>query len=217
MSEAHEQDWAAAAEARVLDAAVRLAPQLGWGARLFEAARREAGLEPAVATLLLPGGARDLAALLWRRHDDAALAELAAVDPATLKVRERIRLAVGARVEAAAVDLEAEKKASAWLALPHHAPLAGRLAWATADRLWRWAGDAATDENHYSKRAILAGVLVSTALRRMSSGQEAAAAHLDAQIARVMRFETWKAKLPSPGATALDVAARLGRMRYGAR
>ena len=36
--------------------------------------------------------------------------------------------------------------------------LAGaRLAWRSADRIWRLAGDKATDFNHYSKRTILIG------------------------------------------------------------
>ena len=210
-------DWAEAAEARLLDAAVRLAPELGWGGRLAQAAAREAGLDKATMRLLLPRGAADLAALLWRRHDDRAMAELAAVDAASLKIRERIRTAVTARVEAAAADAEAEKRAAAWAALPHHAPLTLRLAWATADKLWRWAGDVATDENHYTKRAILAGVLLSTSLVRMSGGREAAAAHLDAQIGRVMRFEMWKAGLPKPSEIGDRVAGSLGRLRYGAR
>lgn len=212
-----EHDWAQAAEARLLDAALRLAPQLGWGERLVRAAAREAGLEDAVLRLLLPRGAADLAALLWRRHDARALAELALVDAASLKVRERIRTAVAARVEAAAADGEAEKRAAAWAALPHHAPLTLRLAWATADKLWRWAGDTATDENHYTKRAILAGVLLSTSLVRMSGGRDAAASHLDAQIGRVMRFERWKTGLPKPSEIGDRLAGALGRMRYGAR
>ena len=215
MSDADTTDWADRAEGRALDAAVRLAPTLGWGARLAAAAAREAGLEPATASLLMPNGAGDLAALLWRRHDRGAAAALAEVDAAALKVRERIRRAVEARTEAAMADEAAVRKASAWLALPPHAPLALRLAWATADGLWRWAGDTSTDENHYSKRAILAGLLVSTASARLSGGPQAAARRLDGGLARVMAFETWKARLPKVDGGGL--AAALGRMRYGPR
>ncbi len=211
------QDIAEAVEARVLDAAVELAPQVGWTDRLVAAAAERAGVSEGEARLLLPKGARDLAALLWRRHDDRAMAALASVDVGALKIRERIRMAVEARVEAAAADAEAEKKASPFLAQPRNASLTLRLAWATADRLWRWAGDTATDENHYTKRAILAGVLVSTAVTRLARGREAARAHLDARIDGVMRFEKWKAGLPKPSAVAGDLAARLGRLRYGGR
>lgn len=210
-------DVAEAVEARLLDAAVALAPAVGWNDRLLSAAARRAGVSEGEARLLMPKGARDLAALLWRRHDDQAMAALSAIDPSTLKIRERIRSAVEARVEAAAADGEAEKKASPFLALPGNAALALRLAWATADRLWRWAGDTATDENHYTKRAILSGVILSTAMTRMARGREAAQAHLDARIEDVMRFEKWKAGLPKPSQIGLELAGRLGRLRYGTR
>src|SRR5690606_16979655 len=143
--------WAVAMEQRLLDAALAHAPALGWTAPLVRRAAREVGLTEADAELLLPHGARDLAALLSRRHDERAFELLAGVDPAGLKVRERIARGVGARLEAAAADGEAARRCAAFLALPPQAPLAGRLVWASADRIWRWAGDVATDENHYSK------------------------------------------------------------------
>ena len=210
-------DPVSAAEDRLLDAAVRLAPQLGWGGRLVEAAAREAGVGAGELRLVAPRGAEDLAALLWRRHDAQAAEALAGVDAAALKVRERIRTAVATRVEIAAADGEAERRAAAYLALPTHAPLALRLGWSTADALWRWAGDTATDENHYTKRAILAGVLLSTAAVRAASGGEAATRHLDRAIGAVMRFETLKAQLPRTGPLFQQAAAALGRLRYGAR
>jgi ubiquinone biosynthesis protein COQ9 len=100
------------------------------------------------------------------------------------------------------------------LALPQNAPLAMRLVWSTADHLWRWAGDRSTDENHYSKRAILAAILVSTLAIRLNGGADAARAHLAAQIDRVMAYERWKAKVRA-GDLARDLATALGRLRYG--
>jgi ubiquinone biosynthesis protein COQ9 len=212
---ATEPSWAEAAEQRVLDAAIGLAPRLGWSRLLVARAAGEAGLSAADAALLLPGGARDLAALLSRRHDARALEALAGVDPTGLKVRERIRAGVEARVEAAAADEAAVRRCAGWLALPTHLPLAISLLWESADALWRWAGDTATDENHYSKRAILSGVLATTVGVRFERGGAAAGEHLAAQIDRVMAFETWKAKLPKPSETLVAVAGALGRMRYG--
>ena len=207
--------WADAAEARVVAAAVSLAPSLGWGRTLAARAAAQAGLSAADAALLLPGGPRDLAALLSRRHDRAAIAALAGVEPATLKVRERIRRAVEARVEAAAAEEAAVRRCTAWLALPPNLPLALALLWESADTLWRWAGDTATDENHYSKRAILSAVLATTVGVRFQRGAAAASEHLDQQIQRVMDFERWKAGLPKPAQTLSTIAAALGRIRYG--
>ena len=210
-------DWLSDAEARALDAALRLAPDLGWNDRLADAALREAGLNMRERRLVLPRGARDLAALLSRRHDRRALEVLAETDARSLKVRQRIHAGVEARIEAAMADETALRRANGFLALPQNAPLALRLAWESADRLWRWAGDEATDENHYSKRVILSAVLLTTLAARLAGGREHAQAHLAARIDQVMGFEKWKAKLPKPSEAGTDLAGWLGKMRYGAR
>ncbi len=210
-------DWADDAEARVLEAAIRLAPALRWNGQLVKAAAKAAGVSEADAMLLLPKGAADLAALLFRRHDTGALAHLATLDPANMKVRERIQAAVSARIDAAMADEEAVKSASAYLATPMRAPLALSLGWASADKLWRWAGDTATDENHYSKRAILGGVLFSTMAARLSGGKDKGEAHLKARIDDVMAFEKWKARFSTPVVFTEKTTALFARLRYGAR
>lgn len=208
------QDWAGETEQQVLDEAIRLVPTLGWGRPTVIAAAKAAGLSEPEAELLLPHGARDLAALLSRRHDAAALATLALTDPATLKIRERIRAGVVARLDAARTHEAAVRRWAGFLSLPANLPLALRLVWDSADQLWRWAGDTATDENHYSKRAILSGILVTCLAIDMASGREAALAHLDRSIDNVMAFEKWKAGI-KPAELARDVAGALSRLRYG--
>src|SRR5205823_2585108 len=76
--------------------------------------------------------------------------------------------------EAAAADAPATQRMNGFLALPHHMALGARLLWDSADALWRWAGDTATDENHYSKRMILSGVLGPAIAIRLASGRAAA-------------------------------------------
>jgi ubiquinone biosynthesis protein COQ9 len=209
-----DRDWADETEARLLTAALGHVEALGWTNRLVAAAARDVGLEPAEAELLLPEGPRDLAALLARRHDAAAVAALAGVDPLALKVRERIRLAALARVRAAMADAPATRRWMGFLVLPPNAALGLRLLWASADALWRWAGDTATDENHYTKRALLAEILATTLAIQLASGDTAAATHLDGRIAGVMAFEKWKARVGSTDRGA-RLAGALGRLRYG--
>ena len=204
--------WALETEQQVLDAALRIAPRLGWGRATLLAAARDCGLSPPEADLLFPNGSRDLAALLSRRHDAAALAALP--DPATLKIRERIRVAVVARLDAAAADQTALRRWLGFLSLPTNLPLALRLVWESADHLWRWAGDTATDENHYSKRAILSGILIGTLVQDLTAGRGAALETLDARIQNVMDFEKWKAGV-KPSDLAKDVAGALARLRFG--
>ena len=203
--------WALETEQQVLDAALRIAPRLGWGRATLVAAAKARDLSPAEADLLFPNGGRDLAALLSRRHDAAALAALP--DPATLKIRERIRAAVVARLDAAAADQAALRRWIGFLSLPPNLPLALRLVWESADQLWRWAGDTATDENHYSKRAILSGILIGTLVQDLTAGRGAALETLDARIRNVMDFETWKAGV-KPSDFAKDVAGALARLRF---
>lgn len=209
-------NWAAEAEARVLDAALPIAAQRGWTTPTLLAAGRMAGLSEADVELLLPNGPADLAALYSRRCDARALAALAEVDPLALRVRERIRAAVAARLDAALEEPQAERRCVGFLALPQNLGLGARLLWESADGLWRWAGDTATDENHYSKRAILSGMLGGAVAIGLSAGRDDAMAFVDAQIARVMDFERWKAGL-KPGEALQRAAGALGRLRYGFR
>ena len=209
-------DWADRMEQAVLDAAVERAPALGWNSRMVRAACETNGLSLGDEELLLPNGARDLAALLSRRHDDQALASLAEVEPQSLKMRERIARAVSARMEAGAADLEATRRCAAFLALPMNADLGLKLAWETADQLWSWAGDTATDWNHYSKRAILSGILIPALTMRWFDGRDAAEAFVAARIENVMAFEKWKAGKDFD-APLRKVADALSRMRYGAK
>jgi ubiquinone biosynthesis protein COQ9 len=209
-------DWAQATEQQVLDAALKIAPEEGWTARLATMAGKACDLSAGETELLLPQGPADLAALLSRRHDARALAALEAVDPKTLKIRERIARAVEARLNAAAADEAAVRRCAGFLALPSHAALGARLAWESADVLWRWAGDTATDENHYTKRLLLAGILTGAIAVRLSSGPAAALAFTDRRIANVMAFETWKRTTRLNPSEFMDtVAGALGRMRFG--
>lgn len=209
-------DWAERKEQEALDAALRLAPGLGWGPALVDGVGRELGMSRGDMELLFPNGPRDLAALLSRRHDAKAMEALAELDPATLKVRERIFKGVEARLEAAAADADAVRRCIAYLALPLNTPLALKLCWETADRIWRWAGDTATDENHYSKRAILSAILIPAMGVRLNQSRDAAADFVRARIENVMAYEKWKAGV-KPGQAGRAFAATLGRMRYGSR
>ena len=209
-------DWAVEAEARVLAEALKLAPAQGWTWAMTKAAGAAAGFTLGETELLLPGGPRDLAALHSRAGDAAAMAALAGVDPTSLKIRERIRRGAMARTDAAMASEAATRRWAGFLALPGNAALGLRLVWESADAIWCWAGDTATDENHYSKRALLAGILMATLLVRLSQGETAAAATLDRRIEAVMAFERFKGRVGKLQLGAWTAGA-MGRLRYGLR
>jgi ubiquinone biosynthesis protein COQ9 len=191
----------------------------GWGDAALVAAARQAAVDPAVARLAFPGGAMDMIAA-WVERVDAAMAE--AFDPqvlAQMPIRERIRSRVWFRREAVAGLEEALRRALALQAMPTNLVRTARLGWASADAMWRLAGDTATDYNHYTKRAILASIYAATLavfVGDESEGKADTRAFLDRRIEGVMKFEKAKAQLLS-GRERFDVMRFLGRLRYPAR
>ena len=103
--------------------------------------------------------------------------------------------------------------------MPQNALAGARLAWRSADRIWRLAGDTATDFNHYSKRTILIGVYGSTSLVFLDDESDDLAetrAFLDRRIDGVMRFEKAKARWKGSSAKLPSLSQFLGRLRYPA-
>lgn len=111
-----------------------------------------------------PRGRADLAAYFSEWADDAMLAKMEKEDLPAMRIRDRVALGVRARLEILSPHRDAVRENLRYLAPPpRHARLPG-MVWRTADAIWRAAGDTATDYNHYTKRILLSGVLVSTML-----------------------------------------------------
>ncbi|MEO6041911.1 MAG: COQ9 family protein [Croceibacterium sp.] len=191
----------------------------GWSdAALVQAAAAEA-VDPAVARLAFPGGAPDMIDA-WIAAIDAQMhARFAGGDLAALKIRERIRTLVLFRLEAVAGQEESLRRALALQALPHNLGRTAKIAWRSADAMWRLAGDTATDYNHYTKRLLL-GALYSATLGVFiddeSEGKAETRAFLDRRIDDVMKFEKAKAQL-FQHREGFDFARFFGRLRYPAR
>jgi ubiquinone biosynthesis protein COQ9 len=138
---------------------------------------------------------------------------------AAMKIRDRIRNLLLFRLQTLAPTREALRRALSVLALPRNAPAAAALAWRSADRIWRVAGDEASDFSHYSKRAILIGVYASTTMIFLDDGSEDLAvtkAFLDRRIGDVMRFEKAKARWKGSAGPHFSLSRFLGRLRYPA-
>ncbi len=191
----------------------------GWSQEALARAAEELGVPADRARLAFPGGQAEMVDA-WFDSIDIAMAE--AFPPeriAALKVRERIRDLILFRLTAIQPQREALRRALAILAMPQNALSGARLAWRSADRIWRLAGDAATDFNHYSKRTILIGVYGSTSLVFLddeSNSLAATRAFLDRRIDGVMRFEKAKARWKGSSAKLPSLSRFLGRLRYPA-
>lgn len=191
----------------------------GWTAKALSMAAAELGVPAARAKLAFPGGATDMIDA-WFDSIDRGMAIAFPLDRIeAMKIRERIRSLVMHRFETADPHKEALRRAVAILAQPQNLPLAARLAWRAADRMWRIAGDRATDFNHYSKRVILMGVYGSTTLVFLDDQKEGLAetrAFLDRRIDDVMQFEKVKAQWRGSKERLPSLSRFLGRLRYPA-
>jgi ubiquinone biosynthesis protein COQ9 len=204
--------------ALILDAFPAHAARQGWTDAAFKAAVAEAGLSEGEAALACPRGAFDLFDAFAARADQAMLERLEELDLAAMKIRQRVRAAVQVRLEAQAPYKDAARAMTRALAHPLRAPEAARLLWRTADHIWRALGDTSTDENFYSKRAILSGVLASTYARWFSDDSpdhEATWGFLDARIENVMQFEKLKARLKPVSEGVQSAVGVAARFRYG--
>lgn len=201
----------------LLDAMLAHVPFDGWTTRGLGHAAADLGLDAGFARLVFPGGPFEALGHFLRRADERMVEALEAQGIGEMRIRDRIATAVMTRLEQALPHREAVRRAIGLFALPRHIGFAACSTWRTVDAMWRAAGDTATDWNHYSKRAILAGVYGSTLLVWLddrSEGLEATRAFLARRIEGVMTFEKAKAgwrktcgNLPSP-------ARFLGRLRY---
>lgn len=191
----------------------------GWGDKALAMAATDLGVPTDRARLCFPGGAPQMIDA-WFDAIDIAMARAWPLERiAKLKIRERIRDLVLYRIEVINPHKEALRRALAILGQPQNAALGARLAWRAADRMWRIAGDKATDFNHYSKRAILVGVYGSTMLVYLdddSEGLVQTRGFLDRRIDDVMRFEKFKAQWRGGRERLPSLSRFLGRLRYPA-
>jgi ubiquinone biosynthesis protein COQ9 len=191
----------------------------GWSTAAIETAAQEHGIDPSVAMLAFSGGPMAIIAA-WIASIDAAMEQAFAGEAlAELPIRERIRRLVSFRLDMLAGREEALNRALSIMAMPQNAARTLRLGWASADAMWYLAGDKATDYNHYTKRAILAGIYAATLAvfaHDKSEGKAETRAFLTRRIDGVMRFEKAKAQLLRPSDERFSMTRLLGRLRYPA-
>jgi ubiquinone biosynthesis protein COQ9 len=185
-------------KAAVLDSALERAGEEGFTEAVLARAGGEAGLSKAELARLFPNGPSSLIDMFFASVDAEMEKRLAKAKLPALKIRERIIKAVETRLDIVRPNKDAARRASAYLTLPPHAALGARLLYRSVDMMWRAAGDTSTDFNFYTKRAILAGVYMSTLVRWFnddSEGESATHEFLAARIENVMQFEKFKAEV----------------------
>jgi len=167
----------------------------GWTAAAFDMAVSDSGIASIMADAACPRGAVDLAVAYHRFGDDQMAGAFEMADTSSMKIREKVTLAVRLRLEAA--DKEAVRRGTTLFTLPHLAGDGAGLIWGTADCIWDMLGDLSDDVNWYTKRATLSAVYAAVVLFWLGDDSEDHAdtwAFLDRRIENVMQFEKFKAQ-----------------------
>jgi ubiquinone biosynthesis protein COQ9 len=175
-----------------LRAALPHVPALGWTRAALSAGLADLGRDALEQDWLFPRGPVE-AIEAWcdladRDMEAAALAE----DLASWRIPERIRRVVLIRLEQAAPNREAVRRALAVQSLPWNLASATRTVARTADSMWAAAGDTSADFSWYTRRATLAGVYGATLaywLQDQSPDRVATEAFLDRRLAGLARFQ----------------------------
>lgn len=179
------------------DAAIRamlpLAAEQGWSWATLRAGMAAAGEDPALAASAFPAGPVD-AIRAWGDLANREMTE-AAGDLSSLRIPGRIRRLVELRLTQAAPHKRAVRAALAHLALPWNVGQGLRFSAATADAIWRAAGDRSADFSWYTRRASLGAVYAATLawwLRDDSPEVAPALAFLDRRLAGLARLQRRK-------------------------
>jgi len=189
----------------------------GWTEKALANAAEDVGVSREMAELAFPRGSIEALELHLEDADRVLAAALAERDLASMKIRDRITVAVRTRLELNMSEREVIKRGLATLALPQHMALASKALWRTCDVMWRAAGDTSTDHNWYTKRATLAAVYSSVLLYWLNDDSEDCAdtwAFLDRRIENVMAIEKAKFQMRKACENAPTLSSFLGRLRY---
>lgn len=167
---------------KIVERALKDSPTLGWSMDALRDAAQACGAKAQMADALFDNS-DDARAHLSDFFDRRMMQQLKSIDTTNMRVRDRIATAVQTRL-----DLMAPYRAGLRLTFTARARMIKPL-WRSADHIWAWAGDTATDYNRYTKRALLSGVMASTFLFWLnddSSGFAATRAFLDRRIENVL-------------------------------
>lgn len=150
---------------KLLESALKIIPFDGWCQDLLNKAEQGVDIASGATNVLFPGGIIDFFEYYIEEVDRKMLYRYENSVDQHMKAHQRIGQCIISRMEVLAANKDVAARALAFLAMPMNYTLSLRILWKTVDLIWYEAGhDQSTDFNHYTKRAILAGVYSSTIL-----------------------------------------------------
>ncbi|NCO04493.1 MAG: COQ9 family protein [Alphaproteobacteria bacterium] len=176
---------------KILMAALEDVPFDGWSWQVVQEASVKAGFKVETADAVFPEKLNDVLIHFANWADRQMMAALKDINPDEMRVRDRVAKAVELRLRALEPYKDCVQASAGYWARPLKKIDAAKLIWRTADMIWIWAGDTATDYNKYSKRGLLSGVITSTMLYWLndkSDNMDDTLAFLNRRIDNVLRF-----------------------------
>ncbi|MDP9163286.1 MAG: COQ9 family protein, partial [Pseudomonadota bacterium] len=117
----------------------------GWSDKAVASAAAALSIDPDIARLAFPEKPAEMVAAYVEALDEALVAAFPSEAIAAMRVSQRIRAILLERFALMTPAREAIRSGLAILAMPQNLARAARLAWKSADAMWRLAGDTATD------------------------------------------------------------------------
>jgi len=181
----------------VLEAVLKHVPFDGWSDAAFKAGLADAGVGADEAARMFPGGIADVSAYFGRWVAARLESRLEDLAERETSIRRRIAAGVRALLELLAEHREAVQRLSPVDSRRGTVQGMGSL-YRVVDIIWRAAGDRSTDFSFYTKRGLLAGVVVSTFFYWLDDRSDDFAdtwTFLDRRIEDVLRLQKLRGRL----------------------
>ena len=179
----------------------------GWTDTAIESGASDLGIDELKVDRLFPGGVRELVGYFGDWADREMLANIGEIDLEPMKLRERVSLAVRARLTALSPHRETVRRTLSYLSLPSNFTIGVRTLYQTVDLIWYTVGDKSADFSFYTKRALLAGVISTTSLFWINDESEDSTdswQFLDRRIADVLKIPLLRSRLEKIACRAPD-------------
>ena len=192
----------------------------GWNDNLMAIAASEAGVDQATVMKIFPKGILDLTDFFFSEINRQTQIKLSGLDLNAMAVRERVASVVRKRLELMAPNRHVVRMIFSMYLKPHFACGTVRNLYSATDFIWRAIGDKSTDFNFYTKRALLAPVLVTTLLFWLNDDSidyVETWAFLDRRIYDVLKIQTLRRRVENiisnvPLVSAFSSLARFKKM-----
>ena len=165
----------------------------GFTVESLENGAKDIGLDSSNAHAFFPNPAKDIPAH-WTKMLDQQSSEFGkGLDP-TMRIRDKISSLVKHRIQLLAPHKVCLKSIFGHMALPHNSTQGLHALYSSADAMWLSIGDTTSvhDRNHYTKRGILATVLLCSFAFYMQDTDDDIDRYIDARIKDALKLGKFK-------------------------